>query len=435
MENARILIIDDDTAQRIILEKHLTRAGYQVVQAEDGMEGLDLMWKNRPDLVLLDIHMPVMDGFETIDAMKKNDELADIPVLFLTSQERDFHKIKGLELGADDYVTKPYNARELLSRIKAILRRSGKSVSAVKKGHISGDISDMGLLELLQGMETGLKTAKIVLKHPDGEILIRNGQILRIRHGSEEGVRAFLNLLLLEEGEFSVSFEKIGEDVTGSPVALGSLLNQVITEFTMSRSEVLLTSKRAGTLISQIKDILRKEECQLDTAGRMQGDLSKVGLAELLQNMEQGRKSAYLIMPGIDGEVFFKEGELLMVRQGNYTGDDALLRMLLLEKGNFFIRFDHTPPVSSDTPHRLMSSLMKCLAKVDEIRDVIKQIQAENGRFRVGEDHTDFPMLSRFKGRNPLSLIEMITEMDGDLMENLKMLIDASKTRMIKLVK
>jgi DNA-binding response OmpR family regulator len=119
----KILIVEDEPNMRLGLKDNLEFEGYVVELGENGLEGLDLILKNTYDLILLDVMMPGMSG---LDVCKKTREKSiNTPILLLTAKSEEFDKVLGLELGADDYVTKPFSLRELLARIKAILRRGG----------------------------------------------------------------------------------------------------------------------------------------------------------------------------------------------------------------------------------------------------------------------------------------------------------------------
>jgi two-component system OmpR family response regulator len=121
-----ILVIDDDPHIREIVEFALGKAGFRVGTAGDGQAGVTAFLERRPDLVVLDILMPEMDGTQVIRKLR---ESGPIPVIFLTSVDEEVDRILGLEMGADDYVTKPFSPRELVARVKAVLRRSGPAGS------------------------------------------------------------------------------------------------------------------------------------------------------------------------------------------------------------------------------------------------------------------------------------------------------------------
>jgi len=123
MGKGKILIVEDDRDITEMVEYNLTEEGYETVTAPDGRTGVELAGKRRPDLIILDIMLPVMDGFEVCRALKSDSLTADIPIIILSAKSQETDKVLGLELGADDYVTKPFSPRELIARMRAILRR------------------------------------------------------------------------------------------------------------------------------------------------------------------------------------------------------------------------------------------------------------------------------------------------------------------------
>lgn len=123
VSKSTILIVDDERDILDLIEYNLKKEGFVVVTAEDGEEGIERARQVRPDLVLLDIMMPKMDGLEVIDMMRQDANLKDIPVIFLTARSDEKTEVKGLDRGADDFLTKPISTTKLVSRIKAVLRR------------------------------------------------------------------------------------------------------------------------------------------------------------------------------------------------------------------------------------------------------------------------------------------------------------------------
>ncbi|MBN1562971.1 MAG: response regulator transcription factor [Anaerolineae bacterium] len=117
----RILVVDDETRMIGFIRMNLELEGYQVLEAHNGLEALEVIRTQLPDLVLLDVMMPELDGFETLRMLR---EFSTIPVIMLTAKGEEDDKVYGLELGADDYVTKPFGSRELSSRVRAVLRRA-----------------------------------------------------------------------------------------------------------------------------------------------------------------------------------------------------------------------------------------------------------------------------------------------------------------------
>ncbi|MCS7350668.1 response regulator transcription factor [Thermoflexus sp.] len=119
-ERRRILIVDDEARVRQFIRLNLELEGFEVFEASNGLEALEKIKELLPDLVILDVMMPEMDGFETLELIR---ETSGVPVIMLTVRADEADKVRGLELGADDYVTKPFSPRELVSRIRAVLRR------------------------------------------------------------------------------------------------------------------------------------------------------------------------------------------------------------------------------------------------------------------------------------------------------------------------
>lgn len=122
-----VLVVDDDPHTRNLLRDLCEASGYRVVQAEDGVECLEKLPKENPDMVLLDLMMPRKDGFAVLKSMRDDARYKDIPVIVLTAMGDMDGKIRGMELGADDYVTKPFNPREVLARVRALLRRQQRT--------------------------------------------------------------------------------------------------------------------------------------------------------------------------------------------------------------------------------------------------------------------------------------------------------------------
>ncbi|WP_273841355.1 response regulator transcription factor [Rubrobacter calidifluminis] len=127
----RVLIVDDDEALLEVISIVLASEGYEVLTAKDGSEALKIAGRERLDLVILDIMLPRMSGFEVL---KKLRQQSDVPVIMLTAKSQSVDKVVGLELGADDYITKPFDTKELLARIRAILRRFGRQEGRVRDG-------------------------------------------------------------------------------------------------------------------------------------------------------------------------------------------------------------------------------------------------------------------------------------------------------------
>lgn len=118
---AKILVVDDEKLYRHLLQINLETEGYEVITASNGEEGVDMVSKKHPDLVILDVMMPKLDGFSALERIR---QFSEVPVIMLTGKNEEPDRVKGLNSGADDYVAKPFSATELIARVRSVLRRS-----------------------------------------------------------------------------------------------------------------------------------------------------------------------------------------------------------------------------------------------------------------------------------------------------------------------
>ena len=145
---ARVLVVEDERDIAALVAHHLTKEGYRVRTAEGGAEALEAIAAERPDLLVLDLMLPNFSGYDVLTEVRRRPELADVPVVVLTARRDEADRIKGLELGADDYVTKPFSPRELVLRVGAVLRRSQSPAIAgssrtLRGGPITVDVGAM----------------------------------------------------------------------------------------------------------------------------------------------------------------------------------------------------------------------------------------------------------------------------------------------------
>ncbi|HUU46174.1 MAG TPA: response regulator [Acidobacteriota bacterium] len=141
MSRRKIIAVEDETDIRKVIEYNLTREGFSVLTARDGDEGLKLIRREKPDLVLLDLMLPSRDGLDLCRTLKADDETRDIPIIMLTAKSEESDIVLGLGLGADDYITKPFGVKELVARIRSVLRRASTSIgSATEERLVRGDV-------------------------------------------------------------------------------------------------------------------------------------------------------------------------------------------------------------------------------------------------------------------------------------------------------
>ena len=164
METHRILVVDDEPNIVHLARLYLERDGYEVLSVGDGQEALDVITAEKPNLVVLDVMLPSVDGFEICRRLRAEDN--PVPIIMVTARDDDIDKILGLELGADDYLTKPFNPRELVARVKAVLRRGAPGDSQNKPPLRLSD------LEIdLAGREVTINGEPIELRTQEFEVL------------------------------------------------------------------------------------------------------------------------------------------------------------------------------------------------------------------------------------------------------------------------
>ncbi|EEG76897.1 two component transcriptional regulator, winged helix family [Dethiobacter alkaliphilus AHT 1] len=179
----RVLVVDDEKTIVKGLKFNLEKEGYEVLVAFDGEEALRVFNEESPDLIVLDLMLPKLDGFEVCRNIRKT---SDVPIVMLTARGEDIDKILGLELGADDYVTKPFNPRELAARVKAIMRRSQSS---------SGDSGNLQVIRL-QDLQIDLFQHKVRVRDKEVDLTSKEFALLSLM-ASHPG-RVFSREKLLE---------------------------------------------------------------------------------------------------------------------------------------------------------------------------------------------------------------------------------------------
>lgn len=151
-DKPRILVVEDDPALTLGLEENLKFSGYDVVTAADGEEGLRLGQEAKPDLIILDLMLPRLSGYEVCRRLRAAG--AQMPIVMLTARQEEFDKLHGFESGADDYVTKPFSVKELLARVRAILLRGRLSAGAAKRHTFGNWLLDLDARLLKRRVET-----------------------------------------------------------------------------------------------------------------------------------------------------------------------------------------------------------------------------------------------------------------------------------------
>lgn len=247
MTPKNILIIDDEFPMRYLIEHQLKREGFQVMLAKDGPDGLTAVSQHKPDLVVLDVMMPGMDGFEVCQKIKNAPETSQIPVIFLTASEVKEYKTKAFAVGADDYLTKPFLAEELLAHISAVLKRNER----VKTGLLH---NNSGRVVSLFSPKGGVGTTTLAIQLSEAIIMHESRPVVLIDLNLPIGgvaqmlnlhtQRSILDLLKAPTEQLSVPF---------------------IRQFTQRhRADLLVVPAPASFVGSGSKDMVRKLEILLD---------------------------------------------------------------------------------------------------------------------------------------------------------------------------
>jgi two-component system alkaline phosphatase synthesis response regulator PhoP len=172
----KILIVEDEKDIVRMLDYNLKKEGFRVLSCADGDDALDLIVKEHPDLVLLDLMLPGIDGLEVCKVFKKDTKTSSIPIIMLTAKSEESDKVIGLELGADDYITKPFSPRELIARVKAVLRRIKDKDKPAEIVHIGDLVVDFAKISV------SIKDKPVVLTAKEFELLKTllgaNGRVL-----------------------------------------------------------------------------------------------------------------------------------------------------------------------------------------------------------------------------------------------------------------
>ncbi len=178
---AKILVVDDEPHLQRVVSLYLRGRDYEVRTAPNGLDAIQIVADNRPDLIIADISMPGMDGFELCSRLRRDPATRTIPFIFLTAKDQDTDKIKARKVGADDYLTKPCPLDQLAERVETVMDRieQAKKIPLDRIG-LSGQLEDVDVLDLVQMLELDQKTGALVLSHGErtGTLYFRDGLIV-----------------------------------------------------------------------------------------------------------------------------------------------------------------------------------------------------------------------------------------------------------------
>lgn len=215
MAKQNLLIVDADQRSLKVLEVSLRKAGYSVTTCASAEEALDMAELSKPDLIVSDTRLPKMDGFEMVRQLRKIPDMAEVPLMFLSSDTTVESKVQGLQLGVADYLTKPIYIKEIITRVQLELQRRQREGlerrSAETKTRFSGSLADMGLVDLLQTIDISRKSGILHLTNAGkkGAVHFVDGTIRHAYIGKLEGDVAVYRFLVWGEGEFDLEFRPV----------------------------------------------------------------------------------------------------------------------------------------------------------------------------------------------------------------------------------
>ncbi|MEE9218164.1 MAG: response regulator [Acidobacteriota bacterium] len=211
MSEITVLAVDDSPLILQMVKDYLQDAEVMVLTAKSGKEGLEVLAQIKPEMIISDVVMPEMDGWKFCEAIRKNPDTTDIPFLFLTAEKEVPKRIRGLKLGADDYLTKPFSRQDLLERVQRIadkvanVRRRFKPHFKPKQTALSGHTSHLAMADLLQLMSLNSKTGVLRIEAEEiGKIYFHSGQIIHASLDSVVGLKALYRMLAWKEAHFEL---------------------------------------------------------------------------------------------------------------------------------------------------------------------------------------------------------------------------------------
>ncbi|HMI94148.1 MAG TPA: DUF4388 domain-containing protein, partial [Polyangiales bacterium] len=261
------------------MEVSLRKAGYNIASGGDAKSALELLELSRPDLILSDTRLPGLNGFALVEEIRRHNEWTEIPIIFLSSDASVESKVQGLELGVEDYLTKPIYIREIIARVNLVLQRKqragleARGSSNNSKTKFTGSLSDMGLVDLLQTVDHSKKSGVLYVTSGQlrGAIYFRDGNIVDAEVGALRGERAVYRALVWNEGSFEIDFRDVRrEDVIGASTQgvlmegmrridewgrLSEQLPELATVFEVNDEELL---RRLAELPDDINRVLRQ---------------------------------------------------------------------------------------------------------------------------------------------------------------------------------
>ena len=201
-----ILVVEDNPTIRLLIRKGLEKEGFEVIDVENGELALELIKENVPELIISDVVMPRVDGFQLVKEIRKRFGNPLLPFIFLTVKDEVDDYIKGYELGADDYLTKPFDMEKLIDRVRKRLKKTAilKMISAGEVKEVSLD--ELNILDIIELSKTLGKRFQIDIEAEgeEGKIIVENGEVVESRIGKREGKSASSYIMTLKSGKIFI---------------------------------------------------------------------------------------------------------------------------------------------------------------------------------------------------------------------------------------
>ncbi|MCP4687783.1 MAG: response regulator, partial [Desulfobacterales bacterium] len=288
----KVLIVDDDPVMRMSLDSTLSEAGYETVHVGDGLEALEKVREIDPDVVLSDIVMPRLDGYELHKRLRQNSETADIPFLFLSVKSEPSDQLKGLQMGADDYVTKPFKIKDLIARMEKVMKSAERMRSFRSQAVFSGSLAQMDMGDVLQVVELNYKSGELVLRSARGKKIgsafFQDGRLINAVKNQLTGLEAFYDLI----AEGDAFFEFFGREVDAAE------------EITQSNMAVLLDGKLIIDEGRRLDKMLESLDVVLTSAGapipeKTRENVEEWRLDKIMAMVESRRTAREIVDAGV----------------------------------------------------------------------------------------------------------------------------------------
>lgn len=295
--SARILVVDDEQLMTVMLSALLTTEGYEVVQAPDGARATEILAEVTPDVILCDLAMPTMDGFELLQWVRRNARLRQVPFVVVTAHGEIENRMEALQLGADDFILKPFNTSELVAKVNGLVARvrQARELSRTRDVDLAGDLSEVPLSDVLHILELSHKTGCVHLTKggASGEVYFADGQPVHAQGGGWVGDDALLRFLTWGEGRFEFSSQEVTEERSTATTTHQILVEGV--KFLGALESWWGQSVRAAGE-EACADILRRHASDLNARDRLVFEAidSRRTLAEIAERLNADRFDAFM---------------------------------------------------------------------------------------------------------------------------------------------